>query len=97
VAIIQLFFAFADTASALNYHKTNEGHGWMGVRFQTEPNGQFNDVVIHVKLLDNDNNLQQQAVGILGVNLIYACFYYHEKPSVFLLSLMDDLSKIVSR
>jgi hypothetical protein len=87
------FFAFADTVSALNYHKTNEGHGWMGVRFQLEPNGPFNDVVFHVKLLDNDNNLQQQAVGVLGVNLIYACFYYHENPPMFLLSLMDDLSK----
>lgn len=87
------FFAFSDTVSALNYHKTNEGHGWMGVRFQLEPNGAFNDVVIHVKLFDNDNNLQQQAVGILGVNLIYACFYYHENPPLFLLSLMDNLSK----
>ncbi len=86
------FFAFSDTVSALNYHKTNDGHGWMGVRFQLEPNGQFNDVVLHFKLLDNDNNLQQQAVGILGVNLIYACFYYHTIPPVFLLSLMDDLS-----
>jgi hypothetical protein len=87
------FFAFSDTFSALNYHKTNDGHGWMGVRFQLEPNGQYHDVVLHVKLLDNDNNLQQQAVGILGVNLIYACFNYFAKPPVFLLSLMDDLSK----
>jgi len=87
------FFAFSDTVSALNYHKTNEGHGWMGVRFQLKPNGPHNDVVIHVKLLDNDTNLQQQAVGVLGVNLIYACFYYHNNPPVFLLSLMDDLFK----
>jgi hypothetical protein len=86
------FFAFSDTVSALNYHKTNEGHGWMGLRFQLQPNGPFNDVVLHVKLLDNDNNLQQQAVGVLGVNLIYACFNYHENPPVFLLSLMDELS-----
>jgi hypothetical protein len=87
------FFAFSDTVSALNYHKTNDGHGWMGVRFQMEPNGAYNDVVIHVKLLDNDFNLQQQAVGILGVNLMYACFNYNDNPPVFLLSLMDDLSK----
>jgi len=87
------FFAFSDTMSALNYNKTNDGHGWMGVRFQLEPGGEFNDVVLHVKLLDNDNNLQQQAVGILGVNLMYACFYYNEAPPVFLLSLMDNLSK----
>ena len=87
------FFAFSDTVSALNYTKTNFPHGWMGVRFQREPGGPFNDVVLHVKLLDNDNNLQQQAVGILGVNLIYACFYYKDKSLGFLLSLFDDLSK----
>ncbi len=87
------FFAFSDTVSALNYQKTNDGHGWMGVRFQLEPNGPFNDVVLHVKLLDNDNNMQQQAVGVLGVNLMFACFYYNQNPPVFLLSLMDDLSK----
>lgn len=87
------FFSFADTMSALNYHKTNEGHGWMGVRFQLEPNAEYNDVIIHVKLLDNDGILQQNAVGVLGVNLIYACFYYHTHPNIFLLSLMDNLSK----
>lgn len=65
----------------------------MGVRFQLEPGGGFNDVVLHVKLLDNDNNLQQQVVGILGVNLIYACFYYQENPPAFLQSLMDELSR----
>jgi hypothetical protein len=87
------FFAFSDTVSALNYQKTNDSHGWMGVRFQTKPNGEYNDVILHVKLLDNDNNLQQQAVGVLGVNLMYACFHYHENSSIFLLSLMDDLNK----
>src|ERR1700678_4495361 len=45
------FFAFSDTVSALNYHKTNDGHGWMGVRYQLTPKGDFNDVVLHVKLL----------------------------------------------
>ena len=87
------FFAFSDTMSALNYHKTNEGHGWMGIRFQLRPQGPYNDVVIHVKLLDNDGVLQQNAVGVLGVNLIYACFFYHTHPNVFLLSLMDNLSR----
>ena len=87
------FFAFSDTISALNYHKTNEGHGWMGVRFQLKPEGEYNDVILHVNLLDNDNNLQQQAAGILGVNLMYACFNYHENSVLFLMSLMDDLSK----
>ncbi|MBE9584292.1 TonB-dependent receptor [Mucilaginibacter sp. JRF] len=86
------FFALSGTFSALNYHKTNEGHGWIGVRFQTEPNGPPHDVILHVKLLDNDNILQQQAVGVLGVNFLYACFYHRDSPQDFLLSLMHDLS-----
>jgi hypothetical protein len=87
------FFAFSDTISALNYHKSNDAHGWIGLRFQLSPKGEPNDVVLHVKLLDNDNNLQQQAVGTLGVNLMYACYYYYSNPLIFLMSLMDDLSK----
>ena len=87
------FFVFSDTVSALNYQKTNDAHGWMGIRFQLTPNGAYNDVIIHVKLLDNDNNLQQQAVGTLGVNLMYACYYYSQNIVTFLVSLMDDLSK----
>ncbi len=87
------FFAYANTMAALTYKKNNDAHGWMGVRFQLEPNGKFNDAIIHVKMLDNDNNLQQQAMGVLGVNLMYACFYYHQDPEIMLLSLMDELSK----
>ena len=86
-----LFFAFANTMVALNYNKTNEGHGWIGVRFQLSPDSLPNDVVIHVRMLDNDNLLQQQAVGIIGVNLLYACFYYHGTPETFLLSLIESL------
>lgn len=85
------FFAFADTVVALNYQKNNEPHGWIGLRFQLEPNGAYNDVVIHVRMLDNDNILQQQAIGVIGVNLIYGCFYYHKSPETLLVSLMDDL------
>lgn len=87
------FFAFSDTVSALNYNKTNEGHGWMGVRFQHEPNSAPNDVVLHVKLLDNNANRQQHAIGVLGVNLIYACYYYRQMPLIFLLSLMDNIER----
>ena len=86
------FFAFANTVSALNFQKTNDAHGWIGLRFQLQPNGAFNDVVIHVNMLDNDNVLQQQALGIIGVNLIYACYHYHADPEKLLVSLLDDLS-----
>jgi len=86
------FFAFANTVVALNYHKTNIAHGWIGLRFQLRPNGDYNEVVIHVKMLDNETVLQQQALGVIGVNLMYGCFYYPSSPETMLLSLMDDLS-----
>lgn len=86
------FFSFANTVVTLNYHKNNHPHGWLGCRFQTEPQGEFHDVIIHVRLLDRDTILQQQAVGILGVNLIYACFNYYRNPEVFLESLRDNIA-----
>ncbi|WP_420153084.1 TonB-dependent receptor [Siphonobacter sp.] len=86
------FFSFADTVVALNYHKTNESHGWVGLRFQLSPQSEPNDVIIHVRMLDNDAILQQQALGIIGVNLIYGCYYYHQMPEILLRSLMDDLT-----
>jgi hypothetical protein len=87
------FFAFADTVTTINFKKTNQGHGWMGLRFQLSPQAPINDAVIHVKLLDKDAIEQQQALGILGVNLIYACFFHHESPEKMLISLMDGLSR----
>ncbi len=85
------FFVFADTVSALNYSKTVQGDGWLGLRFQLNPDGEPNDIVLHVKMLDNDTKLQQQAVGILGVNLVYACYHYNDDAEVMLQSLMDNL------
>ncbi|MFY7829756.1 MAG: TonB-dependent receptor [Flectobacillus sp.] len=87
----KMFFAFADTVAALNYQKTNDPHGWIGLRFQLRPDSEPNDVIIHVRMKDNDNVLQQQALGVIGVNLVYGCFFYHEQPEILLQSLMDDL------
>ncbi len=83
------FFVFADTVTAINYNKTIKGNGWLGVRFQLEPDGPTNQIVIHVKMTDQDNKLQQEAIGILGVNLIYAAFYYHDSPEIMVRSLLD--------
>lgn len=85
------FFVFANTVETLNYHKTNQGHGWIGVRFQLNPGAPPNEVLIHVNLLENDGLLQQYTLGALGINLIFACFHYHDKPNTFLQSLMDNL------
>lgn len=85
------FFSFANTVTTINFQKTNEGHGWLGIRFQLVPGGEPNQIVLHVRLLENDTLLQQQTLGILGTNLIFAAFYYHDKPNTFLRSLLDDI------
>jgi hypothetical protein len=86
------FFAFADTVAARNYQGTNECHGWMGVKFQTYPRDQDNQIIIHVRMLDEENALQQEALGIVGVNLLYAAFFLHHTPTQMLESLLDNLS-----
>ncbi|MEM1119354.1 MAG: TonB-dependent receptor [Bacteroidota bacterium] len=85
------FFAFADSIAAINYSRTIRGNGWMGLRFQLRPGGPANDLVIHVKMLDKNNQLQQQAIGVLGVNMVYACYNYHNDPETLIESLIDNL------
>ncbi len=85
------FFVFADTIAAMNYTKTIKGDGWLGIRFQLDPNSPPNEIVLHTRMLDNDNRLQQQAIGILGVNLLYACYYYNDNAEFMLQSLLDNL------
>lgn len=46
-------------------------------------------------MLDKDNRQQQQAVGILGVNLIYACFFLSEDMDEMLKALIDGLENRV--
>ena len=75
------FFAFCNTVESLNYHKTNQGKGWVGMRFQLDVAAKPNDVIIHVKMHDNGHRAQQDALGILGVNLIHACYYIYRSPS----------------
>jgi hypothetical protein len=85
------FFAFADTVAAINFSRTIKGDGWLGLRFQLSPDRAPNDLILHVRLLDRDNRMQQQAIGVLGVNMVYGCFRYFNDPKSLLLSLMDNL------
>src|SRR5580693_4906045 len=78
------FFSFVDTISARNYTGTNEPHGWVGLRFQLQPGGQPNEIVLHINMRDPSNPLEQEAIGILGVNLIYAVFFQLESGESFL-------------
>jgi hypothetical protein len=86
------FFAFADTVTTLNYNKSNDPHGWIGLRFQTEPEGEANEIFFHVRLLDTDAALQQNVLGIIGVNLVYAAFYYNQDRRAMIESLADNLT-----
>jgi hypothetical protein len=87
------FFAFADTFATINYQKTIQGHGWMGMKFQTDPSKEPNIIVIHARLHEQDALLQQATVGLLGVNLLYGAYFFYNKPKEFLLSLYDNLSR----
>ncbi len=86
------FFAFSNTVEVLNYSKTNEGHGWIGLRFQKHPNSEPNDCIIHVLLKDSDALWQQEVLGRVGVNLIHACFTFNEAEEI-INSLADNLHK----
>ena len=86
------FFSFADTVETINFARTNRGHGWIGFRFQITPEAATNQCVIHVVLKDKDPNMQQEAVGMIGVNLIHACAMY-EDPEKILTALVDGFWK----
>ncbi|NGM61136.1 nicotinamide mononucleotide adenylyltransferase [Sphingobacterium sp. SGG-5] len=86
------FFAFADTVTTLNFSKTNDPHGWLGIRFQHEVGSPTNDIIIHVRLLDSDTRLQSKVLGILGVNLVFAAYYYADDQQTMIESLVDNLS-----
>ena len=88
------FFVFANTVVARGFKAGGEYHGWMGISYQSEPGGEPNRIVIHVRMLDKETLAQQEALGILGVNLVYAALNYHEDdvPDDLMRSLLDDLS-----
>jgi hypothetical protein len=74
------FFVFADTVAARSFKQHNESHGWLGVRYQMETRGEPSQIIIHVRMLDETNVDQQEALGVIGVNLLYGAFYYHQEP-----------------
>ena len=86
------FFAFANTVATINFTKSFKGHGWMGIRFQTKPNKEPNEIILHIRMHDNEAKYQQEAIGIMGVNLIYGAYHYYQKPKKLLISLYDNIS-----
>jgi hypothetical protein len=64
----------------------------LGIRFQVEPNAAPSEIIIHVRMLDNENSLQQEALGIIGVNLVYGAFHLSHNPDLLVKSLLDNLT-----
>ena len=91
LAAEKTFFVFADTVAARSFKQHNESHGWLGVRFQTEKRGDPSQIIIHVRMLDEANVDQQEALGVIGVNLLYGAFYYHQ-PEKLISSLQENLA-----
>ena len=87
------FFSFANTVATINYSKTSQGHGWFGVKFQTESNSKPSEVFLHAKLHETDVLQQQMTTGILGVNLLYGCFFFNKDPKELLKSLYDNIER----
>jgi hypothetical protein len=82
------FFVFADTVAT---HRES-GHGWLGVRFQAESGSDPSEIIIHVRMLDKESVRQQEALGLIGVNLLYGAFYLHREPAALIRSLLDNLT-----
>ncbi|HET8885102.1 MAG TPA: TonB-dependent receptor [Salinimicrobium sp.] len=89
----KLFFSFANTVATIDFTKKYKGHGWVGIRYQVNPKEDYNEISLHVRFHENDARLQQNTLGILGVNLIYGAYYKYDNPKKLLRYLYDHLDK----
>ena len=89
----KLFFSYANTVATIDFAKQFKGHGWVGIRYQIEPDEAYNEIILHIRFRETDARLQQETLGILGVNLIYGAFYKYNDPKRLLRYLYDHLDK----
>ncbi|BFM44406.1 TonB-dependent receptor [Flavobacterium sp. CFS9] len=89
----KLFFSYANTVATIDFAKQFKGHGWVGIRYQIEPDEAYNEIILHIRFKETDARLQQETLGILGVNLIYGAFYKYNDPKRLLRYLYDHLDK----
>lgn len=87
------FFAFANTVVARNYQGTNKPNGWLGLRFKTKGDKSHSDLILHINMHDQSSNLQQKAIGILGVNMIHASYFKRGSSEELVGELMDKLTR----
>lgn len=87
----KIFFTYANTVTTIDFAKKFKGHGWVGIKFQLDSLEDYNEIVLHVRFKQNDSKLQQETLGMLGVNLIYGAFYLNDKPKELLKSFYDNI------
>jgi hypothetical protein len=88
-----LFFSYANTVATIDFTKKFKGHGWVGIKFQLDPLEGYNEIIIHIRFKQTNAQLQQETLGVLGVNLIFASFYMHDNPKEIVKSLYDNIEK----
>ena len=89
----KLFFTYANTVATIDFAKKYKGHGWVGIRYQIRPDEDYNEISLHIRFKENDARLQQNTLGILGVNLIYGAYYKYDNPKKLLRYLYDHIDK----
>ncbi|EKF56129.1 hypothetical protein I215_04260 [Galbibacter marinus] len=89
----KIFFAYANTVATIDFAKKFKGHGWLGIRFQLDANEEYNEIQLHIRFKQNETRLQQETLGIVGVNLIYGAFYKHHRPKKLLKYLYDHIDR----
>ena len=89
----KMFFCYANTVATIDFAKKFKGHGWVGVRFQIDPNDDYNEIVLHLRFKENIARQQQETLGILGTNLIYSAFYKYHTPKRIIQYLYDNLEE----
>ncbi|MGK0325590.1 MAG: hypothetical protein ACJA2M_001469, partial [Polaribacter sp.] len=88
----KLFFSYANTVTTIDFAKKFKGHGWVGIRFQLDPLEGYNEIILHLRFKETDARLQQETLGVLGVNLIYGAFYLNDNPKDLVKSFYDNLN-----
>lgn len=89
----KLFFSYANTVATIDFAKQYKGHGWVGIRYQVDPDEDYNEISLHIRFHENDARLQQNTLGTLGVNLIYGAYYKYDNPKKLLRYLYDHIDK----
>lgn len=89
----KMFFSYANTVATIDFAKQYKGHGWVGIKYQLDPEEDYNEIILHIRFKESDSRLQQETLGILGVNIIYGAFYKYNDPKKLLRYLYDHLDK----